>query len=82
MKMEHHIQEKINRDLPAGSDYNLQDINFLKEMIPHHKMALSMAKKVLNSGSNKEVKTLAENIIKGQSEEIDFMGGFLSKRGY
>jgi len=45
---------------------------FLEAMIAHHKGAITMAKKVLNS-KNSEVAALAASIIKDQEEEILFM---------
>ncbi|MCF7917735.1 DUF305 domain-containing protein [Candidatus Gracilibacteria bacterium] len=49
------------------------DIDFVTGMIPHHQGAIDMAQIVLKYGKNEEIKTLAQNIIKAQQEEIAFM---------
>lgn len=44
---------------------------FIEEMIPHHQEAVDTAKEVIaRGGSNPEVKTLVENIVKAQEAEI------------
>ncbi|MDQ5952826.1 MAG: hypothetical protein QG551_54 [Patescibacteria group bacterium] len=53
------------------------DEQFLNAMIPHHQEAVSSASEVLaRGGSFPEIKTLAENIIRSQSLEIDQMKGW------
>lgn len=49
-------------------------INFLTGMIPHHESAVVMSESYLkNGGKQKELKVLAENIIKTQNDEIEQM---------
>lgn len=49
-------------------------LDFLYGMIPHHKAAIEMSKSLLKyGGENEQIKEIAENIVKGQSEEIDQM---------
>lgn len=49
------------------------DKHFIEEMIPHHKGAIEMAELAQKQATNPEIKTLADNIIKSQSEEITQM---------
>ncbi len=56
------------------------DVDFIKGMLPHHVGAVDMAKIVLQYGKDPEVKKLAEEIIKAQNTEIDFMKTWLAKK--
>jgi uncharacterized protein (DUF305 family) len=49
------------------------DIDFLRQMIPHHESAVEMAKIVLRDSKDIELKNLAKNVIKEQTKEIVFM---------
>ena len=49
---------------------------FLASMIAHHEGALDMVE-MINDSTNAEVKTLAENIVKRQSAEIQAMKALL-----
>lgn len=52
------------------------DKEFIEQMIPHHQMAVIMAR-MLQAGTNRpEMEQLAKNIIKSQSEEIQKMQGW------
>ncbi len=53
------------------------DVMFLESMIVHHEGALQMTQMILNS-SNPEVKTLADNIMRSQTEEIAEMKQILA----
>lgn len=53
------------------------DKAFLAEMIPHHKMALMMSNMVVDS-DRPEMRKLAQNILRSQSQEIDQMRGWYS----
>lgn len=55
------------------------DADFVKGMIPHHQGAVDMAKVVLQYGKDPEIKKFAEQIIKAQSSEIEFMNQWLAK---
>lgn len=46
------------------------DAAFVREMTPHHQMAVSMAKMALTQGEHPQVKTLAKDIIAAQTKEI------------
>ncbi|CAN7768269.1 DUF305 domain-containing protein [Pseudorhodoferax sp. LjRoot39] len=49
------------------------DIDFLAMMIPHHAGAVDMAQLVLQHGRDPATRQLAEEIIAGQTIEIDSM---------
>lgn len=51
------------------------DIDFINGMLPHHQGAIDMAKIVLQYGRDPETKKLAQDIIKAQNTEIEFMKG-------
>ncbi|MEK7581283.1 MAG: DUF305 domain-containing protein [Patescibacteria group bacterium] len=49
------------------------DRHFIAQMIPHHEGAIEMAKLAQERSSRPEIKTLADNIIQSQTEEIEKM---------
>lgn len=54
------------------------DRDFLVMMIPHHQGAIDMCEAVLRHGSHAEVKTLCNEIIAKQAEEIGAMRRLLA----
>jgi uncharacterized protein (DUF305 family) len=54
----------------SGSAY---DIAWLEAMIDHHDDALHMAERILKRAEHKELRTLAESILRDQSAEIAMM---------
>jgi uncharacterized protein (DUF305 family) len=52
------------------------DKEFIEQMIPHHQMAVMMASMLLNRTDQKEMKQLAQNIIKTQTEEMNQMAAW------
>ena len=57
------------------------DIDFMKQMRPHHQAAIDMAKIVLTSGKDAETKRLAKSIIAAQQREINQIDRWLKKHG-
>ena len=53
------------------------DREFVREMIPHHEMAVMMAQMLAAGTDRAEMKQLASNIITSQSNEIEMMRGWL-----
>lgn len=49
------------------------DLEFIKQMIPHHEGAVSMAQEALQKSAKAEIKTFATAIIKAQEDEIKQM---------
>ncbi len=60
--------------LLRGADF---DRAWMEAMIRHHEGALTMAKDVLEDGSDPAVRKLSEEIVAGQQAEIDEMRGLL-----
>jgi uncharacterized protein (DUF305 family) len=63
-------------DLENSQDF---DRDFIRHMIPHHQMAVMMAQMLQNSTEKSEMKTLADDIIKSQSAEIEQMREWYSE---
>jgi uncharacterized protein (DUF305 family) len=57
------------------------DIDFMKQMRPHHQAAIEMAKVVLANGKDADVKKLAQEIINAQEKEIALIDAWLKKKG-
>lgn len=55
------------------------DRDFAAEMVPHHQMAVEMAKDVLARGKDPELRKLAEDIAAAQAKEIEFLKDWLAK---
>ncbi|TDD96146.1 DUF305 domain-containing protein [Flavobacterium cellulosilyticum] len=54
------------------------DLDFLKEMIPHHQGAIDMAKAILQGTKDKRIQNLALGIITEQQNEINIMKQLIS----
>lgn len=54
----------------------LDDQQFIAMMIPHHQMAIDMAKVALERAEHPEIKQAAQDIIAAQQREIDQMTGW------
>jgi len=81
----------INNDIPGmshgmgGMDLakleslrgNEFDVEFLKQMIPHHEGAIEMAKDLQKQGGQAELKQIAADIITAQESEIKQMRAWL-----
>ena len=53
------------------------DREFMRQMIPHHEMAIVMAQMLEASTQRSEMKQLAGNIVASQSQEIEAMRGWM-----
>ena len=56
------------------------DIDFMRQMRPHHQGAIDMAKVVLAEGEDPQVKA-AQEIIKAQEKEIATIDAWLKAKG-
>ncbi len=57
----------------------IDDKNYLNEMIEHHSMALLTSKAIVDKTKDNRVKNLAQNIIKSQQSEINYIRQLLEK---
>lgn len=48
----------------------LYDLRFIEAMIPHHEGAINMAKEAQQKAEHDQIKTLADNIIQAQTDEV------------
>jgi uncharacterized protein (DUF305 family) len=55
------------------------DVDFARNMIPHHQAAIAMAKIELEHGKDPELKKMAEKMIADQEKEISSMKAWLAK---
>lgn len=60
-------------DLETLTNADDFDQEFIRQMIPHHQMAVMMAQMVLNTGNKPEIQELAQTIITTQTAEIEQM---------
>src|SRR3989344_173379 len=63
-------------NLETSTDF---DRDFIREMIPHHQMAVMMASMLIGSTERPEMKKLGQDIIKAQTQEIEQMRGWYSQ---
>lgn len=60
-------------DLDSLKNATNFEAEFVSQMIPHHEMAVMMARMLLSATSRPELKTFAQDIIKLQTAEIELM---------
>lgn len=60
-------------DLETLNNADDFDQEFIRQMIPHHQMAVMMAQMVLNTANQPEIRELAQTIIETQTNEINQM---------
>lgn len=63
------------------ADYNQRDVKFVREMIPHHQMAVNMAASIYSNGQNQQIKDMALRIYSAQKDEIEKFQKWLKDRG-
>ena len=64
---------RMMQDMHGPGYVGNADIDFLAMMIPHHAGAVDMARLVLQHGRDPATRQLAEEIIAGQTTEIESM---------
>ncbi|HYF10147.1 MAG TPA: DUF305 domain-containing protein [Candidatus Paceibacterota bacterium] len=65
-------------DLEALRSASNFDREFIEQMIPHHEMAITMARMLQASTERTEMQELADQIITSQTREIEMMRSWLS----
>jgi uncharacterized protein (DUF305 family) len=60
-------------DLETLTNADDFDQEFIRQMIPHHQMAVMMAQMVMNTGNKPEIQELSQTIIRTQTAEINQM---------
>ena len=70
-----HSMDLKKLDALRGNDF---DVEFIRQMIPHHQGAIEMAKHIGSNDSYAELKKLADDIIKAQETEVRQMNEWLS----
>jgi uncharacterized protein (DUF305 family) len=67
--------------VPHGSGPQDPDLAFVEMMIPHHRDAVAMSERILETTKRPEIRQLARNIIRDQRREIALMEGWLKEWG-
>jgi uncharacterized protein (DUF305 family) len=75
MKM-HRDMMGMEMDLDALKSASDFDKEFIRQMIPHHQMAVKMAQMASGRAAHPEIRTLTQSIIKSQNVEIAKMQGW------
>ncbi len=65
-----HSDSEMKQCMAMMSRTGDADADFMRNMIPHHQMAIDMAKEELNKGNNHEAREMAQKIIDAQTKEI------------
>lgn len=55
----------------------MTDVQYAREMIPHHQMAVDMSKKLLRGEPRPKIKAFAEKVIEAQTKEIEWLREWL-----
>lgn len=74
---EAHATKKHNEQCMTMHHSSDADANFIRDMIPHHQMAVDMAEKELKYGKDKAAREMAQNILDAQKKEISDMKAWL-----
>jgi uncharacterized protein (DUF305 family) len=73
MPMTPEMRESMMMSGDLGAVDDQFDLRFINMMIPHHQGAVEMANQALERSDRPEIKTLAQEIVASQQQEIDEM---------
>jgi ATP-dependent Clp protease protease subunit len=68
----------LRNESDEPTELSEQEKNFLQDMIPHHEMAIEMARAILPNAASEKVRGLAEAIIAAQAGEIALIETWLA----
>ncbi len=71
------LMDDMMKDMSSVKMSNNNDKDFLLGMIPHHKGAVDVSKKILEVTKDKDIIRIANDIIKAQEKEIADMQNYL-----
>ncbi len=63
----------MNMNLESLKNATDFDKEFIRQMIPHHRMAVMMSQMAASKATKPEIRQLAQSIIKNQTAEINQM---------
>lgn len=69
----HQSGMSMEMDLQALKNAPDFDREFIRQMVPHHQMAVHMAQMLLNRTNRPDMRNLAQSMIKSQTAEITQM---------
>lgn len=72
------IMIEMHTKMSSVSTTANDDLDFLKQMIPHHQGAIDMAKAILEGTKDKRIQNLALGIITEQQNEINIMNQLIN----
>ncbi|MDQ0457521.1 MULTISPECIES: DUF305 domain-containing protein [Rhizobium/Agrobacterium group] len=72
--------DKMHAGMMAVPETGNPDHDFLAQMIPHHQGAIDMAKAVLLTTKDPQIRNLAQSIITEQAYEIQLMNSMLTQQ--
>lgn len=75
VKAMHHMHAKMKKPLSGSAD-----VDFVRQMIPHHQGALDMARTQQRYGSDEALKRFNDWVIMAQTQEIAFMENWLRRK--
>ncbi len=73
---ESHMGDMPGHTMQSDGTMTMDDQAFITMMVPHHQMAVDMAKVELSRGKDPQTKALASSVIAAQSKEIAQMRGW------
>jgi uncharacterized protein (DUF305 family) len=65
----------------TGTSFNDADVAFAQMMIPDHQMTAKMAELAQNKAATEDLKSMAAQMVKGESQTVDTLQGWLETWG-